>query len=211
MAQNSTHPQGEADNTEAADAPLPAAVRKRIDGVRSQFLDFVKGFSGLAVKRETVAAPFMKAFAAYQQAREGATFVDFCREVDGSIPLERSGKNGYKANRAYQAADYLRRLYATQQAQKEGRQARTGPTPTKPLDAVARLVASILPIIPEDQQDKVFKAMKEELHWTDKQVERVRSILKSVAPLIVASAPKGTAMPHLRVRIERQAEESVAA
>lgn len=168
-------------------APISAKTQKMIDGIKRPFVAFVSDYKSLLSSRAELAPRFMKAYGAWQ-SESGGTFVAFVRVLDPSIPVER---NAYRAHVSYQAADYLRRLVARQQAEKEGRKVvNPAEVPATPLEALARLVSSVLPLVPN--ADILWKAFVEELHWTDNQVKRVQSLVTHSEALLrpTAAHPK---------------------
>lgn len=190
-----------AETTETAAAPvvLSAAAKRTIEKVRTNFRAFTDGFSLLAGKREELAPKFMKAYEVYRsEAGPEATFVDFVRLLAPEVPADR---DGYKAHRSYQAADYLRRLDASQRAAQQEKPEGPEHAPTRPLDAVARLLGSIMPMLPEDQRAKVWEALRSELHWSDRIVSKVQKAVEDVLPLLQTSTPRGVPMPAMKVRI----------
>ena len=189
--------------TEETPAPveLSAAARRSIEKVRTTFKAFTDGFTLLAGKREELAPKFMKAFATYREAAgPESTFIDFVRFLEPSVPVDRSGRDGYKAHKAYQAADYLRRLDASLRQAQEPKAAREH-APTRPLDAVARLLGSLMPMIPEAERAKVWEALRSELHWSENVVRKVQKTVEDVLPLLTTTTPRGVSMPAMKVRI----------
>lgn len=188
---------------------LTARVKKQVDAVKKPFLQFSKNFAALAESREELAPKFMKAFGSWQ-AVTGGTFVDFVRYL---VPEVGATRQEYRSHRAYQAAEYLRRLVATQQQRQrnvgQDTEAR-GAAAVTPIDAVARLIKAMMPLVMEDQHQRFWEAMYTQLHWTDRQVHRVQNLVAEVNPLVVARAPRGQELPHLRIMlpvVQEQAEQ----
>ena len=125
---------------------LSTKVRNAIEAIKKPFTSFVKDFAALAISREELAPKFMKAFGMWQ-AETGGTFVDFVRTMDSTVGKVRAE---YRAHRSYQAADYLRRIVGN--AAKVNRPqtaAERASQPATPTDALARVFASLMTIIPE--------------------------------------------------------------
>lgn len=190
---------------------LSARVRSAVDKVRGNFTAFVRDFAALSVNRAELAPSFMRAFGLYQ-AETGGTFVDFVRLLDSTVGTTRVE---YRAHKAYQAADYLRRLVATQSRavrltdEQRAEQRATAPVP--PVEGMARLMRAFLPLVPEDQKQKLWDSLHVCLHWSDRQVSRVRDLVEDVSPLIVVRSPRGSIMPSLRLSVPQDENEQLAA
>lgn len=162
----------------AADTAGTVAVLSRqlqhvIDALKRPFSAFVSDFKSLGQSRQELAGPFMQAFDAYETETEG-TFIQFCRLVDPSIPSDRAL---YRNDPAYQAATYLRRL-VQQQAIKPRRR---GPKPATPLVALARFVATVLPLV--DPTGAIWSAFVQEMHWTERQAKQVKLLGAKQGPV----------------------------
>lgn len=135
-----------------------------IEALRRPFKAFVGSFRDLTTTRAELAPPFMEAFEAFEAETEG-TFIQFCRLVDPAIPADRAQ---YRNDPAYQAATYLRRL-VQQMAIKPRRR---GPKPATPLVALARFVATVLPLV--DPTGVIWTAFVQEMHWSERQAKQVK-------------------------------------
>lgn len=182
-------------------AELSAKTKKAIDQIKGAFKQFVTAFAALGEKRADLSPKFMKAFGLWQ-AETAGTFVDFVRFL---VPEIGTKREEYRQHRAYQAADYLRRL--AQQANR-GEQRRRTPeeratAPVTAMDAMARLLASFIPIIPEQEQAKIWESLHEVLHWSDRQVLRMQTLIDEAQPLVVAKIGRGNAqeIPNLRLAV----------
>lgn len=186
---------------------LSARVRSAVDKVRGNFTAFVRDFAALQVNRSELAPNFMRAFGLYQ-AETGGTFVDFVRLLDNTVGTTRAE---YRQHRAYQAADYLRRLVATSNRATaltaEERATRAATAPVSPIEGMARLIRSFLPLVPEDQKQKLWDSLHVCLHWSDRQVSRVQEMIEDVPALLTVRQPRGSNMPALRLTVP-QPEES---
>lgn len=173
-----------ADDTMPSAVPtLSAKMRTMIDSVREPFTTFVDDFSALMqTSRAELAPRVMRVFAAYKAETDG-TFVDFVRLLDASIPADRQK---YRAHRAYQAADYLRRL-VTQAPRALAR--KRGPRPATPLVALARLIATVLPAV--DPTGQVWAAFVKEMHWSAEQAKRLQKLAQSQGAVVL---PKQTVL-----------------
>lgn len=169
-------------------APLSTKVATLVDTLRIPFRAFVDGFESLTTARAELAPKFMKAFGAWT-AETGGTFVGFVREMDPTVPESREG---YRSHKAYQAADYLRRLSAP------GRLAREpvplDQRPVTPLVALSRLVATVL--VPLDTTGSIYAAWLRECHWSDEQGERLKALAQREGPVKLAPRVK-----HQLVRV----------
>jgi len=193
------------------DTELTAKALKVINLIKKPFTQFTKDFAALAVSREELAPKFMKAFGLYQ-AETAKTFVDFVRYL---VPEVGKSRNEYRSHRAYQAADYLRRLAS--QAARGGRKANMtaaerANVPATPTEAVARVIASMLTLIPQDQQERVYQAVHTELHWSERQVTRLQNQVEHADPLVIAKLPRGVQIPALKLSFPEKdgVEEKVA-
>lgn len=166
---------------------LPAKVERAVKAITAPFRAFVKSFGALAVSREELSPKFMKAFGLWQ-AETGGTFVEFIRFLVPGVPSVRAE---YRNHRAYQAADYLRRL-AGNAARKPRTAAERASAPAPPTDVIARIMASLMEVIPEGrQQDTVWAALQSQAHWTNRQIQRLQTQVEHVDPLV-----------HIRARVE---------
>lgn len=169
-------------------APLPKRVENRIAKLRKPFAAFVSEMEGIVASRTDLAPQFMQAYASWQKAT-GGNFVTFCRVLDPSIPEDREG---YRRHRAYAAADYLRRV-ASGSPQRRQEKRTDAEAPATPLDAVARTLAILLPLVPNPERIKLWERITAELHWTERQVTLLRQRAESAPPLVEMRTPRGTA------------------
>jgi hypothetical protein len=182
---------------------LSAKVSKAIDAIKKPFASYVKDFTSLAARREELAPQFMKAFGMWQ-AETAGTFVDFVRHLVPEIPATRAE---YRSHRAYQAADYLRRLVGN--AQRRPRtMAERQEAPAPPTDALSRILASFMPLLPDNQKAHLWEALESQLHWTPRQIQRVQTQVEHVDPLVEI---RGRTIENLRVSIPEATPESKAA
>lgn len=179
-----------ADTSVATPTPVVVAITlsKRtsnaIEGIRQPFTAFASGFADLTANRATLAPKFMKAFGAWQ-AETAGTFVGFVRVFDATVPEERAG---YRSHAVYQAADYLRRLISQQERPAASTSTRGATAPVRPIEAVARLVATLSPFVAD--MDLIWKAFLQELHWTDRQIASVQKLVGQAGPLLTKSSPR---------------------
>jgi hypothetical protein len=183
---------------DALHAPMSRSVKRLVDAIRQPFLSFSGDLSGLTVRRGELAPKFMKAYNAWAGETSGS-FPVFCQVLDPSIGPTREE---YRAHKSFQAADYLRRL--VNQQNRPARDANAA-RPSTPMDAVARLLKTITPLIGADEITKLHEALKRELHWSDRQVTQLNTRVETVEPLAQLRAPKGStiAMPPLRIVMNR--------
>ena len=192
---------------------MSAATRKLVDGVRDQFKGFVDGMNILLARRAELAPKFMKAARAYM-AEMNANFIDFVRELDPTVP---ETAKEYRNNPVYNAAVYLKRLTdAQQRAERSGGTvtngvANAGPQPVPAMSALARLIAAIKPLVPEDQLPKLWEVIARELNWSDAQRDRLQRLVDQAAPLFATRTPKGQPKPMLKIAaIPHRHEEGAA-
>lgn len=180
---------------DATEPEISAKLGKAIATLRVTFRSFVEDFTALTTDRQTLAPRLMKTFAMWQ-AETGGSFVAFIRVLVPGVPLERAG---YRAHFAYQAADYLRRLTQATARTTESpieRAARIQRAPVSPRVAMARLVASILPLISPDTTTVLWSALSDQLHWSEATVKSLQELCQSETPLVQLKAPRGTAASH---------------
>lgn len=146
---------------------VSAKVRTMIDHIREDFTAFVDGFTALTSARATLSPKFMKAFGAWQ-AETGGNFVSFVRLLDPEVPEDR---DGYRAHKSYQAADYLRRLQAG--ATRETSEIPESERPVTAYRALAYFVATVLPTL--DPSGALWTAFVEQMHWTEQQAARLQT------------------------------------
>lgn len=195
---------------EIEEKELSAKVQKAVDEIKSQFTGFVRSFEALEAKRGDLAPKFMKA-ANMWQAETGGTFIDFVRFL---VPEVGETVKEYKAHRAYQAADYLRRKAAGPRnlggdvTQGAGGNAGPGTTQETPMVVLERLLASLLPSIPEKAQEQIYAALKESSNWTDNRIETLRTRVDEVDPLVEI---KGRSLDRITFKAVIHEQESAAA
>lgn len=175
---------------QSPEAEVSAKVRKAIDAIRRPFTSFVADFASLSVSREELAPKFMKTFGLWQ-SEAGGTFVDFIRVL---VPEVGATRQEYRAHRAYQAADYLRRL--AQQANRQGTSAEEraeaiANRPVSHVTAMARLLRTLIPAISQDAQATLWQALSDQLHWSERMVTRVQEMAKTEQPLVVIREKRG--------------------
>jgi hypothetical protein len=90
-----------------------------------------------------------------------------------------------------------------------------GPGRATPLDGMARVLSSVLPLIQSDQVAKLWAAIGAELHWTPRQITTLQKRVEASAGLVRVSPLKGTPVPQLRIASVRhshsESTESAAA
>lgn len=183
---------------------LSKKVLSAIETIRKPFVSYVKDFAALGVKRSELAPKFMKVFGMWQ-AETGGTFVAFVRYLAPEIGNTRQE---YRVHPTYAAADYLRRLTGNAERRGPRTQAERAAAPAPPTDAIARIVAAFMAIIPEAQKGHLWEAMSTELHWTERQVARLQTQVEHVDPLVEI---KGRTLENLRLSIPEPSQEREAA
>jgi hypothetical protein len=182
---------------------LTKKVQTAIDTIKKPFTSFVKDFAALSASREELAPKFMKAFGLWQ-GETGGTFVDFVRFL---VPDVGKSRTEYRTHRAYQAADYLRRIQGNT-SRRPTTQAERAAAPTPPADAFARLMATLLSMIPEGRHAIIETALKTELHWSERQVETTMTRAENSTPLVEV---KGRNLDNLRLTMPEHTTEEAAA
>jgi hypothetical protein len=179
-------------------APVPVelskAVQTAIDNLKPQFTAYAQGFAALQVSREELAPKFMRAFGKWQ-AETGSTFVNFVRLFDATIGPKRED---YRNHRAFQAADYLRRLVAGTTAKQQPEGVAGTPPAATPLDAAAMAIATVLSLVPEDQLEALWKAVGIALNWSERQVSTLQHRAETASPLVLVKFPKAD-LAHVRI------------
>lgn len=177
-------------------ASLSAGLRRTVVNLRQSFIAYTEDFRLVNESRAELAPKFMKAFAAYQQ-ETGGGFLPFVRLFAPDMP-ENSRPNadneGYINHAAWQAANYLKRL-ADQQARAattpQQRAQDIANRPVPPTVAVARLVKAIMPLIQPNAEMQIWEALREQLNWPERMVERIRKEAKVIEPLVILREPRG--------------------
>jgi hypothetical protein len=200
----------------AALQALSAKVRKAIEAVQRPFRAFTEDLRLVNESRAELAPRFYQAF---QMAKEeaGLTFVEFVRILDPDVPMNSraTAENaGYVNHPSYNAALYLRRL-AEQQVRAETtpqQQAeRAANAAVTPSTAVARLIKAIMPLLQPQLTEQIWEAMRAQLHWPDRTVQRIKNETQSVEPLVVLKEPRGLhAVGQFRLAVPQQQEELAA-
>lgn len=178
---------------------ISAATKRLVDDIREPFRGFVDTMGGLLTTRAKLAPKFMKAANAWRKEMgAGTTFIAFVRELDPSVPkLQKE----YTKNAVFNAAVYLKRLVDAQ-SRGEGAGAsaeRTGPPPLPPMTGLARLLAAITPLVPADNLTKLWAVIAEEMHWSEAQKERLKTLSEEAEPLIAMRTPRGAPKPVLHI------------
>lgn len=179
-------------NTDAQPTELSAKVKKMVDGVRETFTAFKGNYIALKKARDAFAPTFVKAFDAWKVETSG-TFIGFVRLLDPSVPM---AQKDYRDNDVYNAAIYIRRKIVNPPGD---RVERVGDAPATPMAGMARLIAAIKPLVPEDQLTKLWQIIAKELHWSEDQKARLEKLVEEAEPLLAVRAPKGGARPVLRI------------
>lgn len=156
---------------------LTPALERQIVALRRPFAAFAERFGALSATRAELAPQFMRIFGAYTQQQAGGTFVAFVRKLDPEVPAERTA---YRAHKSYQAAEYLRRLVARREP--GGNRAPAAPATRSNLTALARALATILPLVRDVQV--VWRAVESELGFTARQVGRLQQVVAATQPLL---------------------------
>lgn len=178
-----------------APAKMSTKLTRAVDTLRGLFIGFVQEFTALTMSREELAPRFYKTFLAWKE-ETGGSFVDFVRVLVPEVPMDRAG---YKAHSAYNAADNLRRLAQAGTREEEtpvARAKRIAAAPVNPRRALARVLASLAPILDPTAMDAVWKAASAQLHWTDGQIEAMKALVGEESPLVKVRAPRGVTLDH---------------
>jgi hypothetical protein len=188
-------------------ANVSARTRRAIDALAEPFNAFVGDFAALGQKRADLAPKFMKTLGQWQ-AETGGTFVDFVRELVPDLPTKR---DEYRSHAAYAAADYLRRLSALSRAGVGSAvvASMSMQTPVTPVRAVAKVIAAVLPLIAEESVGLLWDALKESLHWSDRQMAQLQTLTAEASPVARLAAPRGVKVEHT-LKIERTSAQPAA-
>ena len=191
-------------DVETAPVELSAKVKRAIETLRAPFKAFTADLAALTVSRAQLAPAFMKAFETFKTETE-LGLADFTRQFDPTVPADR---DGYRQHKAYQAADYLRRIVA----QSARPQRADRPQAATPLDGMARLIASMLPLLSADQVPRLWESVERELHWSDRQVSALQHRVDAAEALVNVRPPRGQAgqVPQLRIAASRSTSEDDA-
>jgi hypothetical protein len=183
-----------ADEEMAEDIILSVKTQKMVDGIRSSFVNYVNDFQVLTATRESLAPRFMRAFQMWQEETK-QTFVQFVRVLVPSVPEDR---DGYRNDPAYQAATYLRRLEAVNARVEtpQARMQRLARAPVNPRIALARLVASLVPLLSPEGETALWRALEGQLHWSDAQIKGLQTLVETETPLVRVRTPRGVHIEH---------------
>lgn len=177
---------------------ISAPLRRQIDSLRKPFTSFSQHFAVTTASRAELAPRFMKTYGVYL-TQTGGTFVAFVRLLDPTVPAER---DAYRAHKAYQAAEYLRRLVSRREPGTSASSTSRGPSA---LLNFARVVKSMLPIVRGDET--IWRALETECGFTARQITRLRSAVASTAPLLAIThgKPMMARIVHLKTADEQSA------
>jgi hypothetical protein len=169
---------------------LTGPLVRALDTLRTVFTAFVADFKVLEMKRAELAPRFMKTFRKWQ-GETGGSFVAFVRVMVPDLPMD---TKSYKAHSVYNAADYLRTMAA--RLEREGttpveRARAIANRPASPRTAMARMMASFLPLIDPSALAALRTAMEEQLHWTTAQVDGIMDLVGTEQPIVRVRAPRG--------------------
>ena len=164
-----------------AEVVLSKKTTALVEEVKVGFGAFSSDFNLLTSGRAELAPRFMRAFDAWQKETSG-TFVAFVRILDPALP---NGRTDYRNHSSYQAALYLQGL-ATRQTEPARP---TGKEPIAPLRALARVLATILPLI--DDRGILWATFLKQLHWSEAQVTKLKNMVEhEKALMILPGQPK---------------------
>ena len=152
-----------------------------VEEVRAGFVGFSTEFNLLTSGRAELAPRFIRAFDAWVKETSG-TFVAFVRVLDPALP---TGRTDYRNHPSYQAALYLQGL--SRAAEKP--EVPANKRPITPLHALARVLATILPLI--DDRGVLWATFLKQLHWSETQVKGLQAMVDhEKALMILPSSPK---------------------
>lgn len=169
---------------------LTASVARLVDGIRTTFTAFVDDFTSFTLSGEELAPRFMRTYRKWE-AETGGSFIAFVRLLVPSIPMD---VKSYKAHSAYMSADYLRREAARLERQGTTPAERAEAIrnrPVSPRTALARVLASVMPLIDPNALETLFEAMRSNLHWSEAQVDGIKELVGEETPLVRIRAPRG--------------------
>lgn len=172
-----------------------AKTRHMIDAIKEQFTAFVGEFASMWESRQELAPKFVKAFKAYKEDT-GLKLISFVRELDPTVPTHRDDDDtgeGYKNHPSYVAATNLNRL-----ANAEPKKAiPANKRPVTPWVALARLVATVLPLV--DTDGSIWDAFVKECHWDEAQAKRLQALANREQPIPLAPQKVGAIRRRLAV------------
>lgn len=191
-------------DTTATDRTATRATLKLIDAVREPFTTYLGQYVGLQTTRTKLAPQFMRAFNAWAHDT-GGSFVAFVRLFDATVPTKTTE---YKSHPTYQSAEYLKRrakeLTARQEAQARG-EPLVGATgagaeaPATPLDALARFVAMVIPLIAREDEPKVWAFFTEDYGWSERRVTALKELVAQSKPFATIRTERGQPRPQLHL------------
>lgn len=177
-------------SVETPSIELTARTQNLIDAIRKPFGSFVSAFAALEEKRSDLAPKFMKAYRAWASEAD-AGFTDFVRFL--TPELADADTKTIRASRAWQSADYLKRLDDKQRRAKE-RSARgevdpaSVDRPATAAQAFPRVLASFVSMIPEDARMRFWETLGAEMHWDSQQIAKIQTSIKDAVPAVIVKA-----------------------
>jgi hypothetical protein len=152
--------------------PLSRQLAAAVDELRPQFAELTDAIKALSVRRAHIAPAFMRLYHRYRQ-ETGRTFVAFVKELDPSVPADRSG---YQNHRSFQAALYLRRLADAPETTVQNRKTVT------PYQLLVPVTKSLLQL--HAHPSAVWGALERASRWNARNMERLRRDVARTAPLV---------------------------
>jgi hypothetical protein len=195
------------------------ATQKLIDAVREPFVAYTQQYVALGQTRSKLAPPFMKAYNSWA-GETGGSFVAFVRLFDATVGLK---SDEYRNHSTYQAAEYLRRRARDIAAAQEVAAAEAAgelpvgaagvgaDAPATPMDALARFVAMVLPLIAHEDQPKVWQFFTTEYNWSERRVSALREMVEAAKPFATVRTEKGQPRPQLHLihtRVDSKAKSA---
>lgn len=154
-------------------------LRDTINVMRAKIADFSDAFAVVTQRKQDIAEAFMDGYTLWAK-ETSRSFVDYVRALDASIPADREG---YRNHKTYQACDYLRRSVTVGRGGNRVGGAQAQPTRTNAVGRIARLLATVLTIVKEDDQPIIWQALSDELALTPRQVSNLKEMVSKTQPL----------------------------
>jgi hypothetical protein len=181
------------EDEEQEDAPpqLTKRTQKMLDAVRTPFRQHVTAFGTVHEKAAALAPEFIRTFYAWHKETHG-TFIGFVRLLDPTVPANRDASpenDGYRGHKSYQAADYLRRLVTRRDRPEDEEDEGERPAPMQ--DALVRVLAAFISVIPGNQVDHLWTMLGTGLKWSERRVAKLRGALDAAEPLMGVSIERG--------------------
>jgi hypothetical protein len=186
---------------------LSKPFRTQVTNLKRSVMDAATKFNAVREKLADLAPRVVKLFTSLQAEHETMTFVDFCRLFDPTVPThaaDRGAERGYRNHPTYYTLNYMRRVVQLNGAnrQRGGQQG----VRDSAADGLARSLATILQVVDTSSVEKVWKALQDELGFSERIMTRLRKRVEQTEPLFKMQLAKPAKVGNV-IHMERTAAQ----